>query len=133
MKKAKVYFTKTITPEKVIEMYKVLNKNLDGKVAVKVHSGEEGNQNYLRPEFLKPMIEYVKGTVVETNTAYQGERNITEKHKKLFEKHGWTRYFAVDLLDEFGSIELPVRNSKKLRVYGREWRDFFTLFFVNLK
>lgn len=102
MEKAKVYFTKTITPEKVVEMYQALNCELKGKVAVKVHSGEEGNQNYLRPEFMKPMIEYVNGTVVECNTAYEGERNTTEKHKKLMENHGWNKYFNVDIMDSEG-------------------------------
>ena len=113
--KSKVYFTKTITPEKVIEMYKVLGIDLKGNVAVKVHSGEDGNQNYLRPEFLKPMIEYVNGTVVETNTAYEGERNENHKHKELFKKHGWTKYFNVDLLDEDGDLEIEVPNGKILK------------------
>lgn len=108
---AKVYFTKTITPENVVQMYKVLNKELSGKVAVKVHSGEDGNQNYLRPEFMKNIVEYVNGTIVECNTAYDGERNNTVKHKKLIEKHGWNKYFKVDLMDEDGEdIELKVDN-----------------------
>lgn len=116
MEKAKVYFTKTITPEKVVEMYKVLNKNLEEKVAVKVHSGEKGNQNYLHPEFMRPIIEYVKGTVVECNTAYQGERNTTEKHKELLDNHGWTKYFDVDLLDAEGEdLELSIPNGKILK------------------
>ena len=77
MEKSKVYFTKTITPEKVVEMYKILGKELKGKIAVKVHSGEKGNQNYLHPEFMKPMIDFVNGTVVECNTAYEGMRYTT--------------------------------------------------------
>lgn len=81
MEKAKVYFTKNITPENVVKMYEVLGRNLEGKVAVKVHSGEKGNQNYLHPEFMRPMIERVNGTVVECNTAYPGARNDTENHK----------------------------------------------------
>ena len=99
MKKAKVYFTEKITPEAVIRMYQMLGKELPGKVAVKVHSGEKGNQNYLRPAFLKPMVEAVNGTVVECNTAYEGERNSTGKHIKLIQAHGWNRYFQVDLMD----------------------------------
>ena len=79
----KVYFTKDITSENLVKLYNILNKELKGKVAVKVHSGEEGNQNYLRPEFLKDIIERVNGTVVECNTAYLGARNTTEKHEKL--------------------------------------------------
>ena len=105
----KVYFTKNITPESVIEMYKLLNKELTGKVAVKVHSGEKGNQNYLHPEFLKPIIDYVNGTVVECNTAYDGERNTTEKHKKLMSEHNWNKYFNVDIMDENGNdLVLPI-------------------------
>lgn len=115
MEKAKVYFTKSITSEKVIEMYKVLGIELSGKVAVKVHSGEKGNQNFLRPEFLKPMIEYVNGTVVECNTAYDGARNTTEKHRALVAEHGWTEYFDVDIMDsEKPDIALSVENGRVL-------------------
>lgn len=99
---AKVYFSRTITPEKVLELYKMMDKTLPGKVAVKLHSGEKGNQNFLGPDFWKPVIDYVGGTVVECNTAYDGERNTTPKHKKLMEEHGWNRYFSVDLLDAEG-------------------------------
>ena len=116
MEKAKVYFTKTITPEKVVEMYQKLGIELPGKVAVKVHSGEEGNQNYLHPEFMRPMIDYVKGTVVECNTAYDGERNTTEKHQKLMENHGWNTYFDVDIMDSVGpDIELEIPNGKVIQ------------------
>ena len=116
MEKAKVYFTRKLTPESVVEMFKALEINLPGKVAVKVHSGEEGNQNYLRPEFMKPMVDYVKGTIVECNTAYDGERNYTDKHKKLLENHGWSKYFDVDLLDAEGpDLELPVEGGKVLK------------------
>lgn len=100
--KSKVFFTRTITPEKVIEMYEALGKPLTGRVAAKVHSGEAGNQNFLHPEFWKPVIEKVNAAVVECNTAYEGARNSTEKHKKLMEDHGWTKYFDVDLMDEEG-------------------------------
>lgn len=114
---AKVYFSKEITPEKVVELYKLAGKNLTGRVAVKLHSGEEGNQNYLRPEFLKPMIEYVGGTVVECNTAYEGERNTTAKHLKTIERHGWSRYFKVDLLDAEGpDMELPIPKGRRIKV-----------------
>lgn len=110
MEKARVYFTREITPESVVKMYEALGINLPGKVAVKVHSGEEGNQNYLHPEFMKPMIEHVNGTVVECNTAYEGERDTTEKHQKLMEKHGWSKYFNVDIMDAEGNdkvLEIP--------------------------
>ena len=116
MEKAKVYFCKEITPDNVIKLYKALGKELPGKVAVKVHSGEEGNQNYLRPEFMKPMVEYVNGTIVECNTAYAGERNTSEKHLKTLKKHGWNELFNVDLMDEEGpDIVVPVENGKHLK------------------
>ncbi|MBR6033818.1 MAG: DUF362 domain-containing protein [Clostridia bacterium] len=116
MEKSKVYFCKEITPENVVKLYDLLGKKLPGKVAVKVHSGEEGNQNYLRPEFMKPMVEHVNGTVVECNTAYGGERNTSEKHLKTLENHGWSKIFNVDLLDEEGpDISLPVQNGKHLK------------------
>ena len=88
--KSQVYFTKTITAEKVLEMYKLLGKELPGNVAIKVHSGEEGNQNFLRPSFWKPIVDHVGGNVVECNTAYEGQRNTTERHVALFKKHGWS-------------------------------------------
>ena len=116
MEKSKVYFTKKIMPETVIQMYQVLGRELPGKVAVKVHSGEKGNQNYLRPEFMRPMVEAVNGTVVECNTAYEGARNSTEKHKQLINEHGWTKYFEVDLMDAEGpDIVLPIPNGKVLK------------------
>lgn len=113
MEKSKVYFTREITPESVIKMYEAVGVKLPGKVAVKLHSGEQGNQNYLKPEFVKKIIDYVNGTVVECNTAYGGERNSTEKHKKLLEEHGWSKYFNVDLLDVEGpDKELDIPNGK---------------------
>lgn len=111
--KSKVYFSRTITPEKVLELYRLLGKELPGRVAVKVHSGETGNQNFLRPEFWKPMIDYVGGTVVECNTAYEGTRNTTEKHQKTIQEHGWNSYFKVDIMDGEGpDMILPIENGK---------------------
>ena len=116
MEKSKVYFTNIITKEKLLEMFKILNKELKGNVAVKVHSGEKGNQNYLHPEFLKELIEYVNGTVVECNTAYPGERDTTKKHQKLMEEHNWTKYFKVDILDsESPDLEVNIPNGIKLK------------------
>lgn len=113
MNKSKVYFTKEITSEGLVEMYKAVGKELTGKVAVKVHSGEKGNQNYLRPEFLKQLIDFVNGTVVETNTAYPGQRNTTKKHIKLMEEHEWSKYFNVDILDGEGpDLEIAIPNGK---------------------
>jgi uncharacterized Fe-S center protein len=114
--KTKVYFSRTITPQKVLELYKMLGKNLPGKVAIKVHSGEKGNQNFLHPEFWREIIEHVGGTVVECNTAYDGARNTTARHIKLFEDHGWTKYFDVDLLDGEGpDLELDIPNGKVIK------------------
>ena len=112
---SKVYFSRTITAEKVLELYKLLGKELKGNVAIKVHSGEKGNQNFLKPDFWKPIIEHVKGTVVECNTAYEGARNTTERHEKLMEEHGWTKDFSVDILDSEGpDLVLPIRNGKTI-------------------
>ena len=111
--RAKVYFSRTITPEKVLELYKLVGKQLPGRVAVKVHSGEKGNQNFLRPDFWKPMVDFVGGTVVECNTAYDGARNTTHAHRQLLQDHGWSRYFPVDLLDAEGpDLELPIPNGR---------------------
>lgn len=115
MEKSKVYFSKEITPEKLVEIFKKLNVDLGGKVAVKLHSGEKGNQNYIRPEFVKPIIDLVGGTVVECNTAYNGARNSTEKHKKLMKEHKWTDYFDVDIMDEDGDIAFAVPNGKVIK------------------
>lgn len=112
----KVYFSKNITPEMVLELYKMVGKELKGNVAVKLHSGEKGNQNFLKPDFWKPVIQHVSGTVVECNTAYDGERNTTEKHRKLISDHGWDRYFKVDLLDAEGpDLKLDIPGGKVIK------------------
>lgn len=112
----KVYFSKEITPEKVVDLYKMAGKDLEGRVAVKVHSGEVGNQNFLKPEFWKPMVDFVKGTVVECNTAYDGGRDTTEKHWKTMEDHGWKKLFPVDLLDAEGpDLEFAIPGGKKIK------------------
>ena len=111
--KSKVYFSPTITPEKVLELYNLLDKKLTGNVAIKVHSGEKGNQNFLRPDFWRPVISEVGGSVVECNTAYKGERNVTSRHIKLMKDHGWSDYFPVDILDGEGpDLELEIPNGK---------------------
>ncbi len=106
--KSKVYFTKNINPDSLIKMYQVLDIELPGNIAIKLHSGEEGNQNFVKPLFVKPLIDYLKGTVVECNTAYEGSRNETKKHQELLKKHGWSKYFKVDLLDSEDEIELRI-------------------------
>ena len=125
--KSTVYFSKTITPEKVLEMYKLTGKELTGKIAAKVHSGEKGNQNFLHPAFWKPVIDALRATVVECNTAYEGERNETYKHIKLLEEHQWPKYFDVDLLDAQGpDLILPVNYGKNLTEnhVGRNLADY---------
>lgn len=113
--KAKVYFTKSITPEKVIELYKHLDIQLSGKVAVKLHSGEVGNQNFIRPPFWKPMIDHVQGTIVECNTAYGGSRGDSKAHWETMKKHGWTDIGTVDIMDEEGEFAIPVEGGKHLK------------------
>ncbi len=113
---AKVYFSRSITPEKVLELYRKLGKELPGKVAVKVHSGEVGNQNFLRPAFWKPMVDAVSGTVVECNTAYEGARDTTEKHLKTLQQHGWSEMFPVDLMDAEGpDLVLDIPGGKQIQ------------------
>ena len=125
--KAKVYFSREISPAKVLELYKMTGKELGGKVAVKVHSGEKGNQNFLTPDFWKPVVDYVKGTVVECNTAYEGARNTTERHTALLKEHGWSDLFPVEILDSEGpDMELPIPGGKNIQknFVGRHLADY---------
>ncbi len=114
--KSKVYFTKSLRPEKVVELYDIVGKELKGKVAIKLHSGEPGNQNFLPPEFWKPIIDKVGGVAVECNTAYEGKRNTTEKHLKTLKEHGWSDYFDFDLLDgEDNDLVLDIPDGKQIK------------------
>ena len=114
--KPKVYFTREITPASVLRLYKTLGKELTGNIAVKVHSGETGNQNFLRPAFWKEIFDYVGGTVVECNTAYEGARNTTERHRKVLKNHGWVDMYPVDLLDAQGpDYELEIPHGKRIK------------------
>lgn len=125
--KSKVYFTRIITPEKVLEMYEVLGKELIGKIAVKLHSGEEENQNFLKPDFWRPIIDKLNGTVVECNTAYEGSRNTTEKHLKTIEKHGWSKYFDVDLMDAEGPdmiLDIPEGKVIQKNYVGKDMKNY---------
>lgn len=115
MSKSQVYFMKEITSEAVMRLYDTLGIELPGKVAVKLHSGEVGNQNFIQPEFWKPMIDKVNGTIVECNTAYSGERNETSKHWKTMELHGWTKIAEVDIMDEEGELEIPVEHGNQIQ------------------
>ncbi|MGN0466603.1 MAG: DUF362 domain-containing protein [Lachnospiraceae bacterium] len=124
---AKVYFSKEITPQKVLEMYQLFEKPLEGKIAIKLHSGEVGNQNFLKPEFWKPVIDYVGGTVTECNTAYDGQRDTTEKHIVTLKKHGWSKYFDVDLLDAKGpdmELEIPDGKIIKKNFVGKDMANY---------
>ena len=130
MEKSKVYFIKEINPENIIKAYEALGIKLPGKVAVKMHSGEKGNKNYLRPDFVKDVINYVKGTVVECNTAYEGARNSTQKHKELIKEHEWDKYFSFDLLDEEGpDMELDIPNGLVLKknYVGKDLKEYDSL------
>lgn len=114
--KSNVYFSRTITPEKVLELYKLIDKPLSGNVGIKVHSGETGNQNFLRPDFWAPLINDVNGTVVECNTAYEGSRNTSEKHWETMKSHGWCDHFKVDIMDEEGpDMILPIPNGIQIK------------------
>lgn len=115
MEKSKVYFIREITPENIVKIYDALGVKLEGKVAVKVHSGEAGNQNYLHPEFMKKIVDHVNGTVVECNTAYEGERTNNEDHRRLLEDHGWSKYYDVDILDEEGDYEEEIPEGKVIK------------------
>lgn len=128
--KSKVYFSREITPEKTVELFDLCQKRLKGNVAVKLHSGEVGNQNFIRPDFWKPIIEHVGGTVTECNTAYEGERNTTEKHLKTLEKHGWSKYFNVDLLDAEGPdlvLDIPDGKIIKKNYAGKNLANYQSL------
>lgn len=114
--KPKVYFTRSLEPSAVVKLYGLVGKELKGKVAIKLHSGEPGNQNFLGPDFWSPIINHVGGTAVECNTAYDGARNTTEKHLKTLSEHGWSKYFDFDLLDAEGpDMVLDIENGKRIK------------------
>ena len=116
MEKAKVFMTSDISPAGLMKIYSALSPELPGKVAVKLHSGEPGNQNFLGPDFWEELINFVGGTVTECNTAYDGGRNTTEKHLKTMAEHGWSEHFDVDLLDAEGpDMVLDIPNGKRIR------------------
>ncbi len=125
--KSKVYFCKDVTPDGVLKLYKKLDKELTGRVAIKVHSGEEGNPNFLRPEFWKPVVDFVGGTIVECNTAYEGARNTTDRHRQLFKKHGWSDMYPVDLLDAAGPdlvLQIPQGTAIKENFVGKDIANY---------
>lgn len=133
MEKSKVYFTNKITKENMVEIFKRLNVELTGNVGVKVHSGEAGNQNYLRPEFLLDIINYVNGTVVECNTAYDGARNTTEKHLELMKEHKWSELYNIDILDSEAEDVLEIPNGKaiKLNYVGANMKKYDSMLVIS--
>lgn len=127
MEQLKVYFVREITSENLIKIYRALNISLPGKVAVKLHSGEAGNQNYVKPEFVKPLIDELQGTVVECNTAYPGERDTTKKHEALMKAHGWSNYFDVDIMDSEGpdmQLAIPAGHQIKTDYVGTHMSSY---------
>ncbi len=114
MSKSKVYFSKTINSEKLVELYQKLDIKLSDKTAVKVHSGEPGNQNFISPDFWRPLVEQIGGTIVECNTAYSGKRDLTESHQKVFKNHGWDQ-FDTDIMDSEGDFEVKIPNGEVLQ------------------
>ena len=125
--KPTVYFSRTITPEKVLELYQKLGKTLTGNVAIKVHSGEPGNQNFLRPDFWRPLAEHVGGTIVECNTAYRGGRDTAKRHMATFQRHGWMDYYTVDLLDAEGPdlvLDIPKGKQIKKNYVGKDIANY---------
>ena len=126
MEKSKVYFIKEVTPENVVRTYDALGVTLGGNVAVKLHSGEPGNQNFLRPDFMKSAVSHVNGTIVECNTAYDGGRDTTERHKQTMQLHGWIEIADVDIMDAEGQVELPVSGGKQLETnyVGKNLLDY---------
>ena len=134
--KSKVYFTRTISSEAMIRLYEALGVKLEGKVAVKLHSGEVGNQNFLRPAFMKPMIDHVNGTIVECNTAYQGKRYRTDDSRRAAEEHGFTAIAPVDIMDAEGEVKLPVKEGRHLKydIVGSHYPDYdFTVILSHFK
>ena len=115
MAQPKVYFTKEITPESLVKIYKVLGVEATGRVAVKISTGEGGNTHYLKPQLIRQLVEEVNGTIVECCTAYPGTRMDPKKHWETIHEHGFDSIFAVDLMDEYGDIRIPVKDHKHLR------------------
>ncbi len=115
MEKAKVYFTKELTPQGLLRLFDQVQAKLEGKVAVKLHSGEVGNQNFIRPPFFRELIQKVNGTIVECNTAYEGKRNTTKDHWETMKLHGWCDIAEVDIMDEDGEFALPIENGHQIK------------------
>lgn len=133
MEKSKVYFTRDLSPAGAIRAFEALGIKLEGNVGVKLHSGEPGNQNFLRPAFMKDIVDHVNGTILECNTAYDGGRNTTEAHRKTMLLHGWTEIADVDIMDAEGDMELPVKGGKHLEVnfVGKNLAEYDSLLILS--
>lgn len=129
---SKVYFTKEITPEALVRVYKALGKEAKGRVAVKISTGEAGGHNYLKPELIKDLVKAVNGTIVECNTAYPGSRNTTAAHLRLVKDHGFTAIANVDIMDADGDMKIPVRDTTHIKydIVGSHLKNYD--FMVNL-
>ena len=132
MPKSKVYFTKNITPESLINLYQALGVELKGKVGVKVSTGEDGAKGYLKADLIAPFVQSLNGTIIECNTAYPGARTTTEEHLKVAEKHGFTSFAPVDIMDADGELKIPVKQGKHLSydLIGKNFANYDSI--VNL-
>lgn len=130
--KATVYVTRNITPEALVKIYEALGRKAEGRVAVKISTGESGNPNYLKPELIGLLVDQVNGTIVECNTAYEGRRNTFEAHWQTIKEHGFTPRFKVDLMDEEGEFNIPVKDSTHIKydIVGSHLKNYD--FMINL-
>lgn len=130
--KATVYVTRSITPEALVKIYEALGRKAEGRVAVKISTGESGNPNYLKPELIGLLVDQVNGTIVECNTAYEGRRNTFEAHWQTIKEHGFTPRFKVDLMDEEGEFNIPVKDSTHIKydIVGSHLKNYD--FMINL-
>lgn len=112
---SKVYFTREITPEALVRIYKALGKEAKGRVAVKISTGEAGGHNYLKPELIRNLVDEVGGTIVECNTAYAGSRNTSAAHWKTIRQHGFDKIAKVDIMDEHGDMRIPVKDTTHIK------------------
>ena len=132
MEKAKVYFSKEITAGSLIKIYECLGVKLNGKVGVKVSTGEKGSRGYLKADLIGPLVKKLNGTIIECNTAYPGARNTVEEHLKVAREHGFTSFAEVDIMDSDGEFKIPVKNGKHLKydIVGNSFKKYDSI--VNL-
>ena len=126
MEKAKVYFTKEITPESLVNIYEKLGVKLNGKVGIKVSTGEDGAKGYLKADLIGDLVKKLNGTIIECNTAYPGKRTNYKDHIKVAEEHGFTSFADVDIMDKDGEFKIPVHNGKHLEydIIGKNFENY---------